>query len=150
MIIYILLSISILISIICTVLTIINLKKEETVPTINPIDNTEKIKILLSKDSVENIDNLVDEIIKRAADRYMILKVNFKDKEAQYITEADADELSKYIFGSIKLDMTDTMRDTIGLAHNISTEKQFDDFFNLRIKMYVLAILVNNNQPINE
>lgn len=147
--IYILLSISIIIGITCIILTLINLKKDE--PEVTQVfDNTEKIKIILSKDSIENIDNLVDEIIRRSADRYMILKVNYKEKEAQYITEKDADELTKYIYGSIKLDMTDTMRDTIGLVHNISTEKQFDDFFNLRIKLYVLALIVKNNQTIND
>lgn len=147
--IYILLVVSLILTVFCVLLTVLAIRSNSNkTSTIQTPDNTEKIKILLEKDSIENIDNMVDEIIKRSADRYMILNVNFK--ELPYITERDTDELTKYIFGSVKMDMTDTVEETIGLIHNISTEKQLDDFLNLRIKMYVLALLVKTNQTINE
>ena len=145
---YILLSFSILISVVGIVLTSIGLVSKDENEDAVLTDNTEKIKILLTKDAIDNIDNMIDDIIKRAADRYMILNINFKD--LPYVTEKDADELTKYIFGSLKMDMTDTVRETIGILHNVSTEKQLDDFLKLRIKMYVLAIVVKTNQTINE
>lgn len=136
----------ILFSITAIVITLSN--KNELMP-ITKMEDVEKIKILLSsKDTVENIDVIIDNIIKTAADRYMIFNVNY-DPDS-YLTKENSEEMALYVFGSVKMDLTDTMKSTIGLVHNIDTEEKLDDFLKLRVKMYVLALLIKTNQTINE
>ena len=136
----------ILFSITAIVITLSN--KNELMPT-TKMEDVEKIKILLSsKDTVENIDVIIDNIIKTAADRYMIFNVNY-DPDS-YLTKENSEEMALYVFGSVKMDLTDTMKATIGLVHNIDTEEKLDDFLRLRVKMYVLALLIKTNQTINE
>ena len=121
-------------------------KKEKNInPPIN-VTSTEKIKLLLEKDSVENINNIIDSLIKQAIDRYMILNVNF-NKEA-YLNEDAINELSLYAFGTVKDNMTPTVKELIGLIYDISTDEKMDEFIKLRIKIYVLAIVVKTNQVI--
>ena len=148
--IYILLAVSLILTIFCVVLTVLVMRLDSNnTPTIQTTDNIEKIKILLSnKETVDNIDAIIDSIIKTAVDRYMILNVNFNVDS--YITKDNIDEMSKYVFGTIKMDLTDTMRDMIGLIHNVDTEEKLDEFLKIRIKMYILALTIKTNQTINE
>lgn len=106
-----------------------------------------RLKLILNQDNIiEKVDSLVDEIIKKAADTYMILNVNY-DKE-KYINSDESELMSKYIKSMVKLNMTPEIRELIGLVRVINSDKDLDDYLNLKIKIYVLAIMVNINKPL--
>ena len=106
----------------------------------------EKIKLLLSNNNaLEKINGMIDELIKEAVDRYMILNVNFNVDA--YINKEKADELSNYCLATLKQNMTPEIRSIIGMIHDISDENKLTDFLQLRIKVYVLAMMVNINSP---
>ena len=105
----------------------------------------EKIKILLEDNSIEKIDNFINNIIKNAIDTYILL--NVVDK-SHYINSKEADIISNYVYATIKNTITDDEKDAIGLFYNISTEEKFDNFIKLKIKISIIALLVQNNQVI--
>ena len=109
-------------------------------------NNTEKIKILLSENAIEKVDNLVDSLIKNAIDKYMILNVNF-DKE-KYLNAGDQEQMTLYVTGMVMNNMTDTVRSTIGLVYDISTEQKLKEFLDIRIKMSLLVVIVNQNKDL--
>ena len=109
-------------------------------------NNTEKIKILLSENAIEKVDNLVDSLIKNAIDKYMIFNVNF-DKE-KYLNAGDQEQMTLYVTGMVMNNMTDTVRSTIGLVYDISTEQKLKEFLDIRIKMSLLVVIVNQNKDL--
>lgn len=118
-----------------------NNKKENNV-------SVDRLKLLLDQDKsiVERVDLLIDEIIKKAADTYMILNVNFNKEK--YINSKESEEMINYISSMVKLNMTPEIRELIGLVRVINSEKDLDDYLNLKIKIYVLAVIVNVNKPL--
>lgn len=119
-----------------------NNKKENNV-------SVDRLKLLLldqDKSIVERVDLLIDEIIKKAADTYMILNVNFNKEK--YINSKESEEMINYISFMVKLNMTPEIRELIGLVRVINSEKDLDDYLNLKIKIYVLAVIVNVNKPL--
>lgn len=128
-----------------TVLSIANKSSKSTV-----VDNTsvEKIKILMEKDSIDKINIFIDELIKNAADKYMILNVGYK--EDPYLKSTNIEELTLYVIGMVKQNMTKSVIDTIGLIYDVDTEEKLDKFLELRIKIYVLSLSVKVNKTIME
>ena len=104
----------------------------------------EKIKLLLEDKSLDKINDFIDGLIKEPVDRYMLLNVNW-DADA-YMNEQLINEMSLYVFGSIKQCMTPTMVEFIGLIHDVSTEDKLDEYLKLRIKMYIIAVVLKTNQ----
>ena len=108
--------------------------------------STEKVKILLDEKSVEKVDEYINALIKSSADTYMILNVNFNPES--YLNSEKVEELSNYIFATIKKNLTDASKEVIGLVYNIDTEEKINELLQLKIKIYVLAITVSNNKPL--
>lgn len=111
--------------------------------------NTEvkKLELILSQENiVDKIDGLVDDLIKKAANIYIILNFGF-DKE-KYIISTESEEMSLYIKAMVKKNITPEIRSLIGLIRNIESEKDLDDYLNLKIKLYVIAVVVDKNQLI--
>lgn len=128
-----------------TVLSIANKSSKLTV-----VDNTsvEKIKILMEKDSIDKINIFIDALIKNAADKYMILNVGYQ--EDPYLKSTNIEELTLYVIGMVKQNMTKSVIDTIGLIYDVDTEEKLDKFLELRIKIYVLSLSVKVNKTIME
>lgn len=112
--------------------------------------NTEMIKklelILSQENIIDKIDGLVDDLIKKAANIYIILNFGF-DKE-KYIISTESEEMSLYIKAMIKKNMSPEIRSLIGIIRNIESEKDLDDYLDLKIKLYVIAVVVDKNQLI--
>ena len=102
------------------------------------------LNALLSDKTVENIDTMVDGFISNAGDMYTLLKLS--QNQTHYISEEIKNEMTSYIFGTVKKNMTPTVRQIIGLIHNVDNEEDLDKYLDLRIKMYVLNYMVNYNQ----
>ena len=109
-----------------------------------PNCDLEKAKVLLEEKSLDKINDFVDGLIKVAVDRYMIMKVNFNTDA--YLNDESQRELSLYALGSVKENMTPAVRELIGLVQDISTEEKLNNYLELRIKMYILAVVVKTNQ----
>ena len=109
-----------------------------------PNYDLEKAKVLLEEKSLDKINDFVDGLIKVAVDRYMIMKVNFNTDA--YLNDESQRELSLYALGSVKENMTPAVRELIGLVQDISTEEKLNNYLELRIKMYILAVVVKTNQ----
>lgn len=104
----------------------------------------DKAKILLEEKSIEKINDVVEELIKTAVDRYMVLNVNFNSDA--YLNSEGQRELSLYVLGSIRENMTPAVKELIGLVQDISTEEKLNNYLELQIKMYILAVVVKTNQ----
>ena len=84
-------------------------------------------------------------MIKDAIELYSIFNTF---NEETYINNEMAEELSNYCLGMVKNKLTDTMKNTIGIVYDISTEKKLDDVIKLRIKLHIINYMVEQNQPI--
>lgn len=117
--------------------------KKEKVSITN--SNTEKIKILLEDGSIDKVDNFINKLISNAIDQYMIMRANTKE---HYINEKESEAIIRYTYATIKSNMTQNTKDVIGLLYDISTEQKLEDLLMLKIKINVLALLVDNNKVI--
>lgn len=135
--------------IIIQAINIIIMKDEiKNKPTTHKKDHTEDIKILLSDEKIiDKINNILYTMIKDASDRYMILNVNFNADDA-YLKQETIEELSKYIFGTVKGNMTPALRGLFGLVYDISTEEKLDSLIDINIKMHILDLIVKTNQSV--
>lgn len=104
------------------------------------------MKILLKKDSVEKINNILDTHIRNASNNYMSLTVNYNNDI--YITDAIQKEMSEYIFLSVKKNMTKTMIDTLSLIYVINAEEDINEILRFRIKLFMITEIVKTNQDI--
>lgn len=106
--------------------------------------DAETLKILLEKDSIEKIDGTLDQLITDAIKTYSIFNVSIEGAES-YINSVEIKQMSKYVYASVKKNITPAILYTIKLIHKIDTEKDLDDLLNLKIKIHILATTVNNN-----
>jgi len=111
--------------------------------------NERLVELILSSDNinlVDSVNRLIDNLIKEAGNLYMIFNINHdKDK---YITEKETEIITKYIYGMVMKNMTKDIRHIISLVYNIDTEDQLKEIINLRIKLYMINLLVNNHKPV--
>lgn len=142
------LSISILVFTILGITRFIKENNKKEIETVEHPDNTEKIKILLSDDKiVDKINGVLNSLIKDAADRYMLFEVGFNGIDA-YIPSKSSDEMEKYIYGTVRSNITSATRDLLGLIYDVSTEEKLNNVIELAVKMYMIDILVKTNQSI--
>ena len=108
----------------------------------------EEVRILLSDDKiVDKINGVLNSLIKDAADRYMLFEVGFNGTDA-YIPSKSSDEMEKYIYGTVRSNITSATRDLLGLIYDVSTEEKLNNVIELAVKMYMIDILVKTNQSI--
>lgn len=113
----------------------------------NKSTSAENIKILIEKDSIENINIFFDNLIREYITRYKILN-GFTDES--YVTTDMMSELHQYVRGSIIKNMTPSIRSTLGLIYNVSTDEALKETIGIRVKLNVIAEVIDQNQPINE
>ena len=81
--------------------------------------------------------------------KYVLLVDQFAyEYKEKYINSKESEEMINYISSMVKLNMTPEIRELIGLVRVINSEKDLDDYLNLKIKIYVLAVIVNVNKPL--
>jgi len=121
-------------------------RKKEKVQRVSKTPNIEKIKILLDEKSIENIDNFINRLINQSIETYMIMNVTTKE---HYINSKESEKISEYVYASImKYHMTQDVKDTIGIIYDISTNEKLENLLKLKIKINILALLVDNNKVI--
>ena len=110
----------------------------------NSID-IDKIKMVMEKDSLDNVHVLLDTIISDAIGMYNILN---GVTDETYYTEEMNNEMSVYVFGMTKKKMTKPVRDALGLFYEINTDKDLDDIIKLRIKLHLINVISQQNKPL--
>ena len=107
--------------------------------------DVDKLKMVMEKESLYNVNVLLDTIISDAIDMYNILN---GVTDETYYTEEMNNEMSVYVFGMTKKKMTKPVRDAIGLFYTINNEKDLDDIIKLRIKLHLIDVISQQNKPI--
>ena len=107
--------------------------------------DVDKLKMVMEKESLYNVNVLLDTIISDAIDMYNILN---GVTDETYYTEEMNNEMSVYVFGMTKKKMTKPVRDAIGLFYTINSEKDLDDIIKLRIKLHLIDVISQQNKPI--
>lgn len=120
-------------------------KYKESKIDIKKENNVEKIKILLEDKSIEKIDGFINNLINQAIEQYMIFNMTTKE---HYINAKESETVIKYVYGTIKVNMTQNTRDVIGLIYDVSTDQKLENLLMIKIKINVLALLVDNNKVI--
>lgn len=139
----IMMAIGLYIGIITTILIQKTAPKKEI--TENSGVDVEVTKLILQKDSYENVNNMLDTIIKDAIDMYMILQHVTDDT---YLTNKIINEMSAYVYGMTYNKMTPGVLSTLGLFYDVSTDAKLADVLKLRIKLHVVNTVQEQNAPI--
>lgn len=108
-------------------------------------DSSKEIDIILQSDDIVNkVNKLIDDLIENASNIYTILTIDSSD-DGKYINSTASDQMAEYIFQTIKKNMTFSIFNTIKLVYVINDEKDLDDLLKLRIKLFMINIIINNN-----
>ena len=131
-------------SIISTIV-LVNYKKTEVVlKNIEPA-SIDTIKLVLEKNSFDNVNILIDTIIKDAIDMYNILNgVN----DETYINTKMTEEMASYVYGMTVKKMTPAVKGAIGLFYKIDTDDELEDLLKLRIKLHLINEIYQQNLPL--
>lgn len=117
-------------------------KKEKAIPIIQN-DITE---LILKQDNyIEKVNELIDSLIRNAGETYVILNPNFNSSD-KYITEHESEDMQQYIYLFISGNMTPDIKKIISSVYDISTDDKLKSILKLRIKLYILSLLVNANK----
>lgn len=117
-------------------------KKEKTMPIVQN-DITE---LILKQDNyIEKVNELIDSLIRNAGETYVILNPNFNSSD-KYITEHESEDMQQYIYIFISGNMTPDIKKIISSVYDISTDDKLKSILKLRIKLYILSLLVNANK----
>lgn len=108
-------------------------------------DSSKEIDIILQSDDIVNkVNKLIDDLIENASNIYTILTIDSSD-DGKYINSTASDLMAEYIFQTIKKNMTFSIFNTIKLVYVINDEKDLDNLLKLRIKLFMINIIINNN-----
>lgn len=110
----------------------------------DPKNSGDRLKILLEDNCVDKINSCIDQFIENAANMYTLLKLS--QDPNHYITEDMKNEMSNYILASVKKNMTEDVLSLLSMIFVINSDKDIEDYLNIRIKLYILTFMVNYNQ----
>ena len=120
-------------------------KKNKKIENKDIKDPSKEIDIILQSDDIVNkVNKLIDDLIINASNIYTILTIDSSD-DGKYINSSVSDQMAEYIFQTIKKNMTFSIFNTIKLVYVINDEKDLDNLLKLRIKLYMINIIINNN-----
>lgn len=103
------------------------------------------INIVLSENSFEKVNKLIDSLIVEAITIYYVMTGVV---EETYINNKSTDEMKEYVFATVKSNMTPTVVATIKLFYNIDTDEKLNQLLLLRIKLHLIQEITEQNLPI--
>lgn len=103
------------------------------------------LKLIIQKDSFDNVNAMLDTIIKDGIEMYTIL--NGVEQET-YITADMSNEMYDYVFGMSYKKMTPAVRSALGLFYNIDSDNDLIELLRLRIKLHLINEIYQQNLPI--
>lgn len=103
----------------------------------------DEVKLILDKDTVNNINDLLNKLIADAADTYRIMMV---DNDKENLTEKDVDNITDYIKYKVSHNMTPTILATLSLIYDVSDMEKISMLLDEKIKIYMVGMIVNRNK----
>lgn len=131
-------------SIISTIVLVNYKKSEVALKKVEPA-SLDTIKLVLEKNSFDNVNILIDTIIKDAIDMYNILS---GVSDETYINTKMTEEMASYVYGMTVKKMTPAVKGAIGLFYDIDTDEKLDELLKLRIKLHLINEIYTQNLPI--
>lgn len=105
-------------------------------------------KVILEDKYIDRVNLLIDDFIKQASEVYQIMKLSQDDK--QYLKAEDAEIMKKYIFGTVKKNMTQDVRNAIKSIYVVETDEDLYKILELRINLYMINFMRQYNDIIEE
>ena len=105
-------------------------------------------KIVLEDKHIEKVNTLMDDFIRQASEVYQIMKLS--QSSIEYLKPEDAETMKKYIFASIKKNMTEDVVKAIKSIYVIESDEDLDKILDLRINLYMINFLRQYNDVIEE
>ena len=106
----------------------------------------EEIKFVIDKDTVDNINNLLNKLISDAADTYRILVV---DNDSETLSDKEVRAITSYIKYKVSHSMTPTILATLSLIYDVSDMDKISALLDEKIKIYMVGMIVNRNKQVN-
>ena len=93
-------------------------------------------KIILEDGYIDKVNQLIDDFIKQASEVYQIMKLSQNTNE--YLKPEDAEIMKRYIYGTIKKNMTEDVTTAIKSIYLINSDEDLDKILDLRINLYMI------------
>jgi hypothetical protein len=103
-------------------------------------------KIILEDKYIDRVNLLIDDFIKQASEVYQIMKLSQDDK--QYLKAEDAEIMKKYIFGTVKKNMTQDVTNAIKSIYVVESDEDLYKILDLRINLYMINFMRQYNDII--
>lgn len=103
-------------------------------------------KIILEDKYIDRVNLLIDDFIKQASEVYQIMKLSQDDK--QYLKAEDAEIMKKYIFGTVKKNMTQDVINAIKSIYVVESDEDLHKILDLRINLYMINFMRQYNDII--
>lgn len=134
---------SILFDIFVNYLVIVKGKKENQVPIEIPTKNIDSVRLILQDDYYQKVIALIDSFINTAGENYLVFALSSNSNH--YLTEKETEQMMNYIFGMVKKNITQEVKDAISTVYNIESEDNIDELLNIRIKLYIIGFITQYN-----
>lgn len=121
-----------------------NNKKENKKDVHQNFRNLDNIKIIIGEKYFDRINELIDSFIQNAIDNYTVFALSSNSNH--YLNEKETEIMTKYVFGSVKRNMTADVIEVIKTVYTIGDdEKRLNDLLNVRIKLHMINFIREYN-----
>ena len=121
-------------------------KLEEKIKDISEIKINKINKIILEDKYIEKVNLLIDDFINQASEVYQIMQLSQTPND--YLKPEEAEVMKKYIFLSVKNNMTQEVQNALKSIYIINSEEDLDKILELRIKLYMINFMRQYNDVI--
>ena len=105
-------------------------------------------EIILEDKYIDKVNILIDDFIDQASMVYQIMYLS--KNSGHYMKSSDAEHMKRYIFASIKKNMTRDVMNAVKTIYIINSEKDLDRILDLRINLYMINFLRQYNDVIDD
>ena len=116
----------------------------QEIPTlIKQPKDIESMRLILQEDYFKKVVEMFDSFISLAGENYLVFVLSSNSNH--YLTEKETEQMMSYIFGMVKKNITDEVKDVLSTIYNINSDEDIDEFLNIRIKLYIIGFIKQYN-----
>jgi uncharacterized protein YbcI len=112
------------------------------------VPDIDKLHILLEDKSIEKINSVIDSYIDEIANTYILMILATDDR--QYINTEEQEKMLKYIRYTSLKNLSQDMKDLIGIVYKVESNKDIEEYINLKCKVYMINFIVDFNKEIDQ